>query len=180
MKKYISQINNPNFIYPNNNLAQYDIEIIHDINNNSVSGTVTNFIATKSGNNLDVTFDYTWIKNGAEPYIYNSTNLYILSLHIMDPSKTYFNPFRCVSSVTTTSVSSNTISGTGNFTITPANMGVSSFVDGLYSFLIKFIGHRAIYPVYVQQTVTTINPTPTPTPTQGINCTLIGNTQYKL
>jgi len=44
--KYISQINKQNFVYPNNDIAEYDVDIIHDINNNSVSGTVTNFTAT--------------------------------------------------------------------------------------------------------------------------------------
>ena len=43
--QYIPQINNQNFVYPNYELAEYDVDIIHDINNNSVSGFVTSFSA---------------------------------------------------------------------------------------------------------------------------------------
>ena len=153
MKKYISQIDNKNFLYPNNNLAEYDIEIIHDVNNNSVSGEIHNFYAVKSGNNVLVTFNYTWYKNGAEPYIDSSNNLHLISLHMMDPNHLYFNPFRCVTGSTTTSLESTTYTSSVSVLVTPSMLGVSALPNGIYSFMVKFIGHRAIYPIYVQQNV---------------------------
>ena len=45
-RKYISQVNNQNFVFPNNEVSEYDVEIIHDVNDNCVSGSVINFSAT--------------------------------------------------------------------------------------------------------------------------------------
>jgi hypothetical protein len=164
-KKYIKQINNQNFIYPNNDLAEYDIDIIHDINDNSVSGTTTGFSAAyNSGTgNIGISFTYIWNKNNAEPYIDSNDLLHILSVHMMEPSKTYYKPWRCVSGVTTPIVTATTKTDTFLIIVTPAQMGVSSFSTGLYSFEIRMIGHRAIYPICYSTTI--IIPTPTPTPT---------------
>jgi len=45
-RKYIKQIINQDFVYPNNEVSEYDIELVQDFNSNIVSGTVTNFSAT--------------------------------------------------------------------------------------------------------------------------------------
>ena len=80
--KYIPQLNNQNFIYPNNDLPEYDINIVHDINDNSVSGTVTNFSATTvASTGFTFTHDWSWSKNNAEPFISNSGNIHLLSVH---------------------------------------------------------------------------------------------------
>jgi len=44
--KYIKQIINQDFVYPNNEVSEYDQEIVHDLNENSVSGTVVTLTAT--------------------------------------------------------------------------------------------------------------------------------------
>lgn len=167
MKKYIGQVNSENFIYPNNTLYEYDVEIIHDINNNSVDGDVTNFALGKSGPNINVTFDYVWNKNGAEPYIDSSNNLHLFSVHMMSDSQSYFKPWICVGSKTTTGTTQTTVSGAYAVTVTPAMVGVSSFGNGNYYFEIRFIGHRAIDPVLISQPFNVSTPTPTPTPTSS-------------
>ena len=64
-KKYIAQINNTNFVYPNYKLAEYDVEIIHELKENSVSGTTSGFsILYNSGTgNLQLSFTYQWYLN---------------------------------------------------------------------------------------------------------------------
>lgn len=172
MKKYISQVNSQNFVYPNNTLAEYDVEIIHDINNNSVSGTTSGLTVTASGSNIVVSFNYTWAKNNAEVYIDNSGNLHILSVHMMTNTQSYFKPWICIGSVTTASTGSTTNSGTFSLTVTPAMMGVTTFTTGVYSFEIRMIGSRAIYPVLATATFAAPTPTPTmtstPTQTPGL------------
>ena len=60
-KKYIKQVDSQNFVYPNYGITEYDTEIIHDINNNSVSGTVSNFSATTvSYSSITFSFNYTF------------------------------------------------------------------------------------------------------------------------
>ena len=167
MKKYIGQVNSDNFIYPNNTLYEYDVEIIHDINNNSVSGDVTNFSLSKSGPNINVTFDYVWNKNGAEPYIYPTNSLHLFSVHMMSDSQSYFKPWICVGSKTTTGTTQTTVSGAYAVTVTPAMVGVSSFGNGNYYFEIRFIGHRGIDPVLISQPFNIATPTPTPSPTSS-------------
>jgi hypothetical protein len=66
--RYIPQINETNFVFPNYELSEYDVDIIHSINDNSVSGTVTNFIVSGTPRTTGITFtyDYTWSKNNAQ------------------------------------------------------------------------------------------------------------------
>lgn len=165
MKKYIGQLNSDNFIYPNNTLYEYDVDIIHEINNNGVSGDVTNFDLAKSGPNINVTFDYVWNKNGAEPFIDSSSNLHLFSVHMMSDSQKYFKPWMCVGSKTTTGTTQTTVSGAFAVSVTPAMVGVSSFGNGNYYFEIRFIGHRGIDPVLISEPFNVSTPTPTPTPT---------------
>lgn len=164
MRKYIKQINSYNFVYPNNTIAEYETEIVHDINNNSVSGTTSGFTASFTGSNINVSFNYTWSLNGAEPWVNQANELVLFSVHMMDPSKQYYKPWRMVWDQTTTT-GSTTSSGSVSFTVTPSDLGLSSFTTGLYNFEIRMIGHRAIFPICQTYTLSAPVPTPTPTPT---------------
>jgi hypothetical protein len=164
-KKYIAQNNVSNFVYPNNTLTQYDVEIIHDLKEDTVTGTVSNFTMTNSGSNLIVSFNYTWNLNTAEPFINNIGQISLLSLHMMTPDKLYFKPWINVGYVSDANTSLTTKSGTASFTITPAMAGTSSFNSGDYFYEVRFIGHRSIYAVPMQSTEIAATPTPTPTPT---------------
>lgn len=164
-RKFIGQVNNQNFIYPNNYLAEYDTEIIHDVNENSVSGTVTNFSATTvNATGITFTHNYTWSKNNAEPFIRQSGNLALFSVHCMVEGQDYFKPWRLVDSVATANTGLTFFSSSNTVLITPSQMGISSFDNGTYYFEFRFIGHRAIYPVCQSIAIGTL-PTPTPTPT---------------
>ena len=167
--KYIAQINNQNFIYPNNDLPEYDIDIIHDLNDNSVSGTITNFSATTiTSTGFTFTHDWSWSKNGAEPFISAVDDLHLLSVHMLAAGQTYFKPWRLVDIVTSGTTTGTTYSGTNTITVTPSQMGLSTFIYGTYYFEFRFIGSNAIYPVcytYDASTLPTPTPTPTPSPT---------------
>ena len=174
-KKYIGQVDNKNFIYPNNDLFEYDTEIIHDLKNNSVQGQITNvtavFISGNTGINFQ--FDYTWDRNGADPYLLQDGNLSILSMHLMNPNQKYFKPWICVGNISNSNVNSTTLSGHANINF--SNQGVV-LPQGLYYIEFRFIGSRAID---AQEMSMTINypplPTPTPSPTPVItDCQIIG------
>jgi hypothetical protein len=169
-KKYIGQIDNPNFVYPNNNLEQYDIEIVHDINNQSVQGSISGFTATSAtSTGITLTFFYYWTSNGAEPFILDDGNYSFLSVHMMEPSLTYFKPWRTVYNA---EGSANTEkSDTVTFTVTPAMMGVNSFTSGNYYFEIRMLGKRATYPLNSTLTLSIAGPTPTPTVTPTLTTT---------
>ena len=165
-RKYIKQFDNDNFVYPNNNLAEYDIEIVHDINNNSVTGSVINFSATTvTTSSITFSFGYTWTKNGAEPFILNNGHLSVLSVHCFVNGQQYYKPWNLVDEINTSDVNVTTVTGIETFTITPGQFGLGSFSSGTYYFEFRFIGHRAIYPVCASLNITTATPTPTPTPT---------------
>ena len=164
-RKYIKQIINENFIYPNDNVSEYDIEIVQDINNNCVSGTVSNFSATTVAS-TGITFSYgtTWALNGAEPFIRNSNALAIYSIHCIAPGQSYYKPWRLVQSRSNTPITATTYSETGaTFTITPSQIGLTRFTNGVYYFEFRMIGHRCIFPICANLTISSI-PTPTPTP----------------
>lgn len=172
-RKYIKQIINQNFIYPNDDVSEYDVEIVHDINNNCVSGTVTNFSATSvSSSAITFTYNSTWALNGAEPFIRNSNALAIYSIHCIAPGQSYYKPWRLVNSRSFTTITATTFSETGvAFTITRAQMGLTRFTNGVYYFEFRMIGHRCIFPICANITISSIAPpptaTPTPTPTIG-------------
>jgi hypothetical protein len=157
-RKYIAQVNNQNFVYPNQYLAEYDVEIVHNLNEASVSGTVTNFSATTIASSA-ITFNlnYTWASNGAEPfvgnYIYPGGYQKGFTIHCLPAGQTYFKPWRLVDYK---SVLLNTIttSGTFGFRITPSQFQISSFTTGTYYFEFRIIGKRAIYPIGATLTIT--------------------------
>ena len=166
-KKYIAQNNIPNFVYPNNKLAEYDVEIIHELKENSVSGTTSGFSIlydTQTGN-INLSFTYQWYLNNAEPFISYNGKLNIMSVHLMTNEKKYYKPWNCIGLIQRDNTSLTYVTDTQNFTITPAMMEQSSFTAGKYYAEIRMIGHRAIYPINYSVNLT-IPVTPTPTPTR--------------
>ena len=167
--KYISQINNQNFVFPNFNLAEYDIDIIHNLNETSVTGTITNFSATTvTSTGVTFTHNWTWTKNGADVVIANSGVINLLSVHVLAPGQDYFKPWRCVDLVTDPSPINTAYFGTNTFTVTPSQLGLTSFSQGTFYLEFRFIGQKAIYPIcqsYVASSLPTPTPTPTATPT---------------
>jgi len=145
--KYIPQLNNENFVYPNFDLAEYDVNIIQDLNENSVSGTTSGFTGTSiSSSSMTIGFNYTWSKNNAEVFL-NGGNLNVLSLHMLAGGQTYFKPWRLVTKVSSGSTGATTLSGSVSQVVTPAMLGLATFVTGTYYFEVRFIGAKAIYPV---------------------------------
>jgi hypothetical protein len=149
MSKYIPQLNETNFVYPNFEISEYDVDIVHNINNNSVTGTVTNFIVSGTARTTGITFthNWTWSKNGAEPFISNSGQIHLLSVHMLASNQTYFKPWRCVDIVTSGTTGSSTYSGSNTVTVTPSMMGLTSFSSGTYYFEIRIIGLKSIFPI---------------------------------
>jgi hypothetical protein len=149
MSKYIPQLNETNFVFPNYELSEYDVDIIHNINDFSVSGTVTNFVVSGTARTTGITFthDYTWSKNGAEPFISNSNQIHLLSVHMIAGGQTYYKPWRCVDLVSSGTTTGSTYSGSNTVTVTPSMMGLTTFSSGTYYFEIRMIGLKSIYPI---------------------------------
>jgi hypothetical protein len=173
--KYIPQIDNQNFVFPNYDLAEYDVNIIHNIDSYSVSGTVTNFTGiTVTSTGMTFTHDWSWSKNGADTFISESGNIHLLSVHMLAAGQDYYKPWRCIDLVTNGVTTGSTYSGSNTITVTPAQMGLSQFAYGTYYFEFRFIGEKAIYPIcytYSATTIPTPTPTATPTPTPTITPT---------
>lgn len=149
MSKYIPQLNETNFVFPNYEIAEYDVDIIHNINDLSVSGTVSNFVVSGTARTTGITFnfDYTWSKNSAEVFISSSNLVHVLSVHMIAGGQTYYKPWRCVDLVTDIFTGITTKTGSDSFTVTPAQMGLASFSSGTYYFEIRMIGLKSIYPI---------------------------------
>lgn len=165
-KKYIRQEILQDFVYPNNEVSQYDIDVVQNINDNSVSGIVNSFSATAfSSTGITISLNYTWNLNGAEPWIRNSNLLGLLSVHMLAPGQDYYKPWRTVFSLSNPDISLTTRTAGASFIILPTNAEVPSFTSGTYYFEVRFIGHLSVYPVCVNLTLTLPTPTPTATPT---------------
>ncbi len=165
-RKYVKQVNNQNFIYPNNYLAEYDIELVQDINENSIYGALSFFSGT-STSSTGITFNYTyvWEKNGAEPFISDNGRLNLVSVHMMAPPQKFYKPWRLVDYQYTTNTGSTSATSGVTFTVLPSDVGLTQFTNGTYYFEFRFIGHRMIYPICQTLEISTITPPPTPTPT---------------
>ena len=156
-RKYIRQIINRDFVYPNNEVSEYDVEIVQNLNSNSVSGTVTNFTATTvTTTGMTFTHNYSWASNGAETWIRNSNTQGILSVHAMVPNQLYYKPWRVVDTISQFSPFTSIFGGSNTITITPSQFGLTTFVNGTYYFEIRFIGHLSVYPICVQYNITTL------------------------
>lgn len=164
-RKYIKQVDSYDFVYPNNTVPEYDLEIIHDINDNCVSGT-TSGITTSSitSSSFGFSFNYTWSLNGAERYITPSNNTQLLSVHMMGPSQNYFKPFIMVGDISNASLTGTTFSGTFSETISASDLGLTGITSGRYYYEVRFIGKKCVYPICGSFNLEEI-PTPTPTPT---------------
>jgi hypothetical protein len=163
--KYIHELIERDFIYPNNDISIYDVDIVHDIKNSCVSGTVNTFSATTvSSTGITFTANITWSLNNAERFLSASSNTTrILSVHAMGPNQNYYKPWRLVtlanSTLTATTQTSNV-----TFTIVPSNLEVTSLTNGVYNFEFRFIGKTCVFPVCTALTISTITPAPTATP----------------
>ena len=147
MSRYIPQINNQNFVYPNYDLAEYDVDIIHVPNDNSVLGTITSLSATTvSSSTILITYSGTWSLNSAERYLVGSNTNY-LSVHVMGPTQNYYKPWRLVSLKTTGSTTNSVTMSNITSTFVASSVGLSSFTSGTYYFEFRFIGANSIYPV---------------------------------
>ena len=162
-RKYIRQQILQDFVYPNNDVAQYDIEIVQDINNNCVDGNITSFSAT-TFNATGVTFSInaSYILDGAEPFNLQSGQRSVLSVHMMAEGQDYFKPWRLVKNYTGSTASTGTTI-VDTFTVLPSQLGLASFSAGVYYFEFRFIGHKCVLPICY--TLNLAAPTPTPTPT---------------
>ena len=165
-KKYIKQIDNQNFVFPNKDLAEYDVEIIHDLNENSVTGTINSVSGlTIATTGLTFNVNYTFNLNNADPfYLVESGNIQYVTVHLMTPQKLYYKPWRFVHSQGGSIPPSSGYTGTMIFDIQPFQFGQTSFTNGTYYFEFRFVGKRAVYPVCYTYVVSTLG-TPTPTPT---------------
>jgi hypothetical protein len=154
-RKYIKEQIVENFIYPNNDQPEYGLEIVHDINNNSVSGDVNSFSATTiSSSGITFSMNFTWDRNGAETFIRNSNLLSLCSVHMLVPQALSFKPWIVIDAQATAFTGVNTFTDTVSFSVVPAQFGVASFTTGTYYFEVRFIGHRAIYPVCLSYDIT--------------------------
>lgn len=165
--KYIKKRIEQNFVYPNNDRKLYDTEIVHDINDNCVSGDINTFSATTvAQTGITIQYSFDWDANGAELFQMDNGNYSYISVHMMTPDQSFLKPFRVVLNVESPTLYTGTTTFTGTTTILPQFVGVNSFVNGDYYYEVRFIGHRCIYPICGSLDITTLpGPTPTPTPT---------------
>jgi hypothetical protein len=162
-----------NFVYPNKVLNQFDVEIVHDINDNCVSGTVTNFSATTfTSTGMTLSFTYSWSLNGAKRMLnFDNTQTMVLSLHgmycttnVYGNNSSYFSPWRMLYHITgTTSVTGQTATVTTGV-LTPSMFGLTSFSTGVYIYEFRMIGEDCVTPISLGLTMS-LPATPTPTPT---------------
>jgi hypothetical protein len=168
-KKYIGQINNENFVYPNNKLAEYDVEIIHDLKENSVTGNIDAIDITYVGGNIHIHLAYYMSLNGAEPFI-SPVNGYLnyMSLHLQTPDRQYFKPWICVDAQQDSDVNATSWAVTDyNLVVTPQMVNQSSFSSGTYYIELRLLGKRCVFPISSSAYVNVPTPTPTPTPTNS-------------
>jgi hypothetical protein len=152
--KYIKQINNQNFVFPNATLAEYDVDIVHDLNENSVSGTVNTFSATTvSSTGITITSNITWNSNGAELFIKNSGLSTLVTFHMLPAGQLYFKPWVIIGFASGSS-NQTTYTATRTMNVIPSQFGLTTFTTGTYYFEVRFVGKRAIYPVCQTLTIT--------------------------
>ena len=167
-KRYIPQTPSNDFVYPNNDRVEYDQEIVHSINNNTVTGSISGLTLTLDGSNLQLDYTYTWNKNGSEPWIRNNNTLGILSVHMLTPSQDYFKPWRIIDSISQANLTGTTFGSSVSRLLSPAQFEVANWENGEYTFEFRFIGKLQPYVVCATATLSggpTPTPTATPTPT---------------
>ena len=163
-RRYIPQTPNNDFVYPNNDRYEYDEEIVHEINDNVVSGEISGLTLTEAGGVLYLQYTYIWNRNGAEVFIRDSGSLALLSVHCLAPGQEYFSAWRMIDSVSTSSTGVTVATATISRSITYDQFGLtSSWPYGEYTFEFRFIGLKQNYVVCTSATLVEITPTPTPT-----------------
>lgn len=90
---------------------------------------------------------------------------------MQSPDKKYYKPWICVGQVQDNNVNLTYKTDTFLVWVTPQMMGQTSFSSGTYYFEIRFIGHRAIFPITVSAPLLLPTPTPTPSPTATATAT---------
>ena len=164
-KKYIKQSNSYNFIYPNNTVAEYDVEIIHDINDNAPTGSISSITvsgATITGMTLH--WSGTWNLNNSQPFVQDSGGVTTVSVHGMGPTQVYFKPFRLLEKYTVSTGTTSAIYSDQTIALTPSQFGLTYFTDGTYNFEFRLVSKRAVLPICGSVVVSGLTP-PTPTPT---------------
>ena len=164
-RKFIAKQLKQNFVYPNNDIYEYETDIVHNINNNVVSGSVINFSAT-TVNSTGITFTYTynWNLNGGDRFLTQASETSILSVHTMKPTELYYKPFRMVDNVLSPSTVITTTGATETFTMLPSQLGLTSLTNGTYYFEFRLISKKAVVPICKTIVISTV-PAPSPTPT---------------
>lgn len=151
-KKYIPQINNNNFVYPNNDKVEYDQTIIHDINNNVVTGSVVGVSLSLESGTLILGYQWAWNLNGAKRALTNDEQTAMVSVHMMTPDQDYFKPWRMVANEvgTSTATTGHSIRTLG---VSKTGFGVTSWPFGEYKFEFRLIGEEAVVPICVTATL---------------------------
>ena len=151
-KKYIRDIKNNNFVYPNNTQYEYGEELVQDLNNNQNSGTVNSINTVRSGSNLIVSYSVNYNLNGAEQYKLSDGRTSLLSIHMMAPNDIAFKPYKIIA-LHAASNPSQTGGITNSLTVTPSDLGLTNFVNGNYYYEFRFISHLSIYPMTLYNTI---------------------------
>lgn len=156
MNKYIRQQVLRDFVYPNSEVSQYDTELIHNINNNLVTGVINTFDFV-SGTTTGITFtiNVTSSLNGADP-VWNNVNegnRNLVSIHGLAPGQDYYKPWRTLRAYEFSgTVDAVNIALYGTFT--PNMFGITAFTSGVYYFEFRFISKRNVYVIMVNKTIT--------------------------
>jgi hypothetical protein len=164
MRKYIRDVENNNFIYPNNTQYELGQEIVQNLNENQQTWTISTFNTTVAGNNISLSYQIYVNLNNVEQFKTVSGTTGIYSIHMMAAGQTDFKPWRMVTYLVSSSPPQTGVT-IGSATITPASMGLTYFVNGNYYFEVRFIGQNTIYPFTITKTITGFPSPPTPTPT---------------
>ena len=163
--KYIKQIENVNFVYPNNVENEYDVEIIHNLQETTPSGAAIVSSATGSATGITMNFTIQFLRNTSQPFCTTgSTTSNAVSIHMMAPNQNYFKPWRLVYNLQLLATTQFLGPVGLSTTILPSQLGLTSFTNGTYRVEFRFIGKRAVYPICASFVISSI-PVPTPTPT---------------
>jgi hypothetical protein len=170
-KKFIPQIPNNDFVYPNNDRVEYDQTIVHEINDNCPSGTISGITMTQVSNDeFTLSFDYDINLNGSIPSFIGAGDQYdrqsLITVHMMQPNRVWMKPWKLVNNFSVPNASSGqTFNGTFTANIYSSQMGELYFPPGDYSFEFRIISEECVTPICAVVTYTWTAPTPTPTPT---------------
>jgi len=172
-RKYIRQLVNSDFVYPNKVRKEYDTEIIHNIYDTCVSGSVISFSATTANfSGITFTGSTAWVNNNSKPFIQSDNQLSMVSIHMIAPGQSYFKPWRTIHNITSNNTTITGSTDSFNVTVLPSDVAVSGFTSGTYYFEFRFIGELCYLPVcYNLDLSVSPPPTPTPTPTPSITAT---------